>query len=160
MVRGVVGDRNIHPLLGWGILALVLWHGITLVTRLAPDYLCSVCFMANAILAAGLIIGSGLMIGIGFGWAVIGLPLWAFHVWIAGDVLPSSVALHLIGCSVGFVGVRAVPPPRWLVLVALPVGICACLLARFLTHPCYNVNAVFRVQEGGGACSRITECIC
>jgi hypothetical protein len=56
----------------------------------------------------------------------------------------------LIGCSVGFAGVRAVPPPRWLVLVALPVGICACLLARFLTHPCYNVNAVFRVQEGWG----------
>ncbi len=147
-MRFGAGETRIHH--GWGvaILAIVVWHGIDTVRHLGPDYLFSMCYLANALLAIGIIIASPPLIGVGFGWALIGLPLWTVDAWLSESVSPSSVVLHLAGVGVGILAVRHIELPRRLVLLAIPTGLLSYVLARAFTQPCHNINAAFRVQAG------------
>jgi hypothetical protein len=139
---------GLHP--GWAglVLAAVAWHGISICCRHGCDYLLSLCFLANIVLAAGILARSGLLLGIGYGWALIALPLWAFHSFHAGGVAPSSIALHGTGVGVGFLASRRTPIPGRLALAAVPFGLFSMLLARLCTRPEFNINTAFRVQDG------------
>lgn len=134
--------------LGGLVLAVVAWHGVSIVRVLGPDYLFSMCYLANIILAAGVILRSGLLLGTGFGWALVALPLWAINSWVTGQVSLSSMAFHTTGIGVGFLALRRTVLPRWIVLVAVPAGFFSYLLARAFTEPSHNINAAFRVQQG------------
>jgi len=139
---------KLHPAWAGVVFAAVAWHGVNICSRLGCDYLLSVCFVANLILAAGILARSGLLIGIGYGWALIALPLWAIESFRVGFVAPSSVALHATGIGLGFCASRRTLIPNGLVFAAVPVGLLALLLARLLTRPEFNINTAFRVQEG------------
>ena len=143
-----VGKQSLHP--GWvlAVLAVIVWHGINISRVVSPNCLLSVCYVANLILAAGILIRSGLLIGIGFGWALIALPLWVVNAVVMGHILISSLALHLTGLCAGFMSLRYQTMPRWLVVVAIPVGLVPYLLGQAFTDPQYNLNAAFRVQNG------------
>jgi hypothetical protein len=130
------------------VLAALLWHGVSVSCRLGCDYLLSLCLLANVILAAGIAARSGLLIGVGFGWALIALPLWVYHCLRTGSVAPSSIALHATGVGIGFLATRRSAVPAGLALVAIPVGLLSLLLARLFTRPELNINAAFRVQDG------------
>lgn len=134
---------------GWGVLllAVIVWHGISISLRLGTDYLFSACFLANSMLAAGILARSGLLVGAGFAGVLIALPLWGFHVWTTGQMAPSSLAFHTVGAGVGLAAVRRAVLPRWLALAVIAFWLCSCLLARLFTDPQHNINAVFRVQE-------------
>lgn len=140
--------RGVHRCWGIVVLAVVLWHGQYTARTLGADYLFSLCYFSNVLLAAGLMLRSALLIAVGFGWTLIGLPLWVADVIVTKTFVFSSLAFHTVGLCLGFVSARHMLFPRWLVCVALPAGLFSCLLARLFTDPHCNVNAVFRVQQG------------
>lgn len=139
---------GLHPYWGLVIVAIVLWHGFYTAQTLGADYLFSLCYLANLVLAAGLLCRSPLLVGIGFAWAVIGFPLWLLDVVITRTLVPSSLLFHTGGLFLGLYAARFTVFPRWLVLAALPIGLFSSLLARLFTDPQYNINAVFRIQQG------------
>lgn len=138
----------LHPAWAVPVLAALAWHGVSVVQRLGCDYLLSLCLLANGILAAGILTRSGLLTGVGFGWALIALPLWLHVCFRSGGVAPSSVALHGTGVVIGFLAVRRIAIPPQLALAAVPIGLLSVLLARLFTRPELNINAAFRVQDG------------
>jgi hypothetical protein len=140
--------HGLHPWWGLVVVAIVLWHGLNTAQTLGTDYLFSLCYLTNLVLAAGLLCCSTLLIGIGFAWTVIGFPLWLLDVVITRSLVPSSLLFHTGGLFLGFYAARHMLIPRWLILTALPVGLFSCLLARLFTDPQYNINAVFRIQQG------------
>lgn len=130
------------------VLAVVVWHGSHTARTLSPDYLLSLCYFSNVILAAGILYRSGLLLGVGFGWALIGLPLWIYQMCLTRYVTISSIAFHTTGLCLGFLALRRTRIPRWIVLTAIPTGLFSYLLAKVFTHPQFNINAAFRVQQG------------
>ena len=65
---------GLHPYWGLAVVAIVLWHGRYTAHTLGTDYLFSLCYLTNLVLAAGVMCRSSLLISIGFGWTVIGFP--------------------------------------------------------------------------------------
>lgn len=140
--------EGLHPYWGLVVAAVLIWHGVGISLAVSPHYLLSVCYVANIILAAGILARSSLLTGIGFGWAVVALPLWIINLFATGQVMISSLALHTTGLSLGFLFFRHKTMPRWLVAAAIPSALVPYLLGRVLTDPRYNINAAFRVQNG------------
>ena len=137
-----------HPWWGLVVVAIVVWHGFYTARTLGADYLFSLCYLTNLVLAAGLFCRSPLLIGIGFAWTLIGFPLWLGDVVITRAFVPSSLLFHTGGLFLGLYAARFMVLPRWLVLTGLPIGLFSCLLARLFSDPQYNINAVFRIQQG------------
>lgn len=144
----MTADGKQHVLPGVIVLAVTALHGIYVTRTLGPDFLFSMCFLANMILGAGIIFRSAWLTGTGFGWALIALPLWVFHSYITGQVYLSSIAFHVTGVCAGVLALRRMKLPQWLVLAAVPAGVLSVTLARLFTDPVHNINAAFRVQTG------------
>lgn len=140
--------RGLHPYWGLAVVVIVLWHGLYTAHTLGTDFLFSLCYLTNLVLAVGLMCRSTLLISIGFGWTVIGFPLWLIDVFVTRELIPSSLLFHTGGLFIGFHAARHTVISRWLVLSALPLGLFSCLLARQFTDPQHNINAVFRIQQG------------
>lgn len=131
------------------LLALA-WHGWYTVVYLHPHYLVFVCYPANLMLGIGILIRSGLLTGTGFGWMVIGLPLWLYDAGRTGDWEASGAVFHLAGLVPGLLSLRYHYYPSRTWLFAPGAGALMQGAARLWTDPALNVNAAFGVYAGWG----------
>ncbi len=134
----------------WGVLPLLalVWHGLYTVFVLSPDYLLFVCYTANLLLGVGILIRSGLLIGAGYGWILLGFPLWLYDMIRTWEWDVSGIVFHTCGLLVGGMALRGYRIPKYTWFVALCIAVSLQVLARFFTDPLLNVNAAFRVYDG------------
>ncbi len=129
-------------------LFVLIWHGAYIVYYSQADYLLFVCYTANLALGIGIIFRSGLLIGTGFGWIMIGFPLWLYDAILHAEWELSCTVFHICGLVVGAMAVRCYRLPGYTWAFALAVAVVLQFLARVLTDESLNVNAAFRVYEG------------
>ncbi len=137
-----------HRWLGLAPLFVLIWHGAYIVYYSQADYLLFVCYTANLALGIGIIFRSGLLIGTGFGWILIGFPLWLYDAILHAEWEVSCTVFHICGLAVGAIAVRCYRLPGCTWAFALAVALVLQFLARVLTDEALNVNAAFRVYEG------------
>jgi len=134
----------------WALPPLItlIWHGLYTALYLHPDYLVFVCYTANLLLGIGILIRSPLFIGAGFGWTLIGFPLWLYDAILNSDWELSATLFHTCGPIVGILALRSFRLPGHTWIFAEFVGLVLYGLARLLTDGALNVNAAFRVYDG------------
>jgi hypothetical protein len=134
----------------WAMLPLIgaLWRGIYTVLYSHPDYLLFVCYTANILLGVGILMRWPLLIGAGFGWTLIGFPLWMFDVILNNTWELSATVFHTCGLIAGLLALRHFRLPKYTWVFAEGIGLLLYGLARLLTDETLNVNAAFRVYEG------------
>ncbi|MCP4689232.1 MAG: hypothetical protein GY859_14355 [Desulfobacterales bacterium] len=147
MSQGIFNVKK-HPLWGLAPLLTLGWHGVYTVYYLRADYLLFVCYTANLLLGVGVLVRSGLLIGAGFGWIVIGFPLWLYEAILLSHWDPSAVSFHVCGLLVGGMAIRRYRLPRFTPVFAIVIAVVLQSLARAFTDESLNVNAAFRVYEG------------
>jgi len=135
---------------GGGLLPLIalFWHGFYTILFLHPHNLLFVCYTANLFIGLGILWRFGNMVGIGFGWALLGLPLWIHYAIRNGDWSPSSIAFHLCGVLVGGIAIKDHKLSRYTWCMGLGLGILLFFISRIFTDESLNINAAFRVYEG------------
>ncbi|MEW5734300.1 MAG: hypothetical protein AB1921_05575 [Thermodesulfobacteriota bacterium] len=133
---------------GFLLLAVLAWHIAYVVRHLSSDYLFFVCYAANLLLALGLIFRSGLPVGVGFGWALIALPLWLRESFRTHDWELSCTVFHLAGVVLGGLALPGYKLPRLTCVWAVLLGLFLQGASRLFTDEALNINAAFRVYEG------------
>ena len=129
-------------------LAALIWHSCYTACSLHPHNLLFVCYTANLLLGIGIIIRSGLLVGTGFGWTVIGLPLWLYYAILNSDWAPSGIAFHVCGVLVGGLAIKDYRLPGYTFCSGLALGVMLHILSKIFTEESLNVNAAFRVYGG------------
>ncbi|MBU0728930.1 MAG: hypothetical protein KKE17_00710 [Proteobacteria bacterium] len=150
---------NIKQNRWWAVIPLIIliWHAIYISYTQSPDYLFFVCYPANLILIIGILFRISLFIGVGFGWTLIGFPLWLYDSHLTGNYELSCTLFHLAGILVGFMTVKQYIFPRFTWLAAILLALFMQITARIFTDEKLNINAAFRVYEGWeGAFSNYT----
>lgn len=139
--------RN-YRLLGLVPIGVLIWHGLYTALYLEVDFLLFICYPANLLLGIGILVRSGLLTGAGFGWTVIGFPLWLFYAITTSDWEISGVMFHIGGMMIGIMTIKYCRYPKYTWSFAMALGILFQQLARWFTNPSLNINAAFRVYQG------------
>ena len=129
-------------------LGALVWHSGYTAFYLHPHYLLFVCYTANLLLAIGMIIRSGVLVGTGFGWTLIGLPLWVYYAVLNSDWEPSGIVFHVCWVLVGGLAIKDYRLPGYTFCSGLGLGVLLYVLSRIFTEESLNVNAAFRVYDG------------
>ena len=134
----------------WALLPSVslIWHSIYTVKYLHPHYLFFVCYSANLFLILGILFRSALLLGTGFGWSLIGFPLWFYAAYLNSDWEISAICFHLFATIVGAMAMRSFRLPKHTFLFAILIAFVLQFAARCFTDESLNINAAFRVYEG------------
>lgn len=141
---------NIRKNRWWGVLPLLVlaWHSMYITMTSSSDYLFFVCYPANLFLVIGIFFRIGLLIGVGFGWVMIGFPLWFYSAFLTGEWELSCILFHVTGVLVGFMTLKHYVFPKATWLAAVLLAVIMQILARLFTDEKLNINAAFRVYEG------------
>jgi hypothetical protein len=136
----------------FGVLALACFavHAAVLLQRSEAPHVLWACHVATLIIGAGLLSKSPTPIAVGVCWLAVGTPAWLVDLWRGAEQIPTSALTHVVGLTLGLIGVCILGWPRgawWKAFVAL-VGLA--LFCRFATPPSENVNMAFRVWERWG----------
>ena len=142
MTRGAMIALGILP-----ALFFFAYFAVALERGRAADGLW-MCHIANLILAAGILARRPRAIALAVAWIVLGIPLWAFDLWRAGETSLVSVLSHLGGLAVGLYALSRVRISYNPWLSALLVYLVLQQLCRWLTPAALNVNLAHRAYEG------------
>lgn len=106
------------------------------------------CNVGNLLLAIGLFIDYRELIRAAAIWTIPGLGIWFWYVWLSGSTALSSTLAHVGGIIVAMYVLRRVRMDRKAWLYAFVWYLIVQLFSRVATDPVYNVNVVFRIQDG------------
>lgn len=112
------------------------------------SHLAWMCNVGNLLLAIGLFIDYRELIRAAAIWTIPGLGIWFWYVWLSGSTALSSTLAHVGGIIVAMYVLRRVRMDRKAWLYAFVWYLIVQLFSRVATDPVYNVNVVFRIQDG------------
>jgi hypothetical protein len=136
-------DLKKHRWLAIIPLLALIWHSVHAIMVWHPQHLLFLCYSSNLLLVGGIWFRNRWLIGIGFGWVVLGFPLWLIYAINSSDFAPSSILLHLSGVFFGVLALRAYGLPQRTGLYAFLYGLSIQLITRCCTRPEFNINGSF-----------------